>query len=380
MSEARPLFETPADAVRHCGPEAPVLCFSPETLRETAETFRHGFPGLVTYAVKANPDPAIIDNLAAAGIRAFDVASLPEIEMIRSRVPGAVLHYNNPVRAAYEIERAVALGVRSFSLDSAGELDRLTPRVAPGTELTVRFKLDVKGAAYDFGAKFGAEPPEATRLLAEVARRGFTPSLTFHPGTQCAPPEVWHAYVAEAGRIAATAGVRLARLNVGGGFPAHRHTGPRPALDPIFETIRTEANRAFSPGARPALVCEPGRGLVAESCTLLTRVRALRGTDIFLNDGIYGGLAEMLTLPMTDRIEVVAANGLPRCGAPIPVTLFGPTCDSLDRLPGTPALPGDIAEGDAVLFRGLGAYSGVTATRFNGFGALHVTTVRRLTA
>jgi ornithine decarboxylase len=62
----------------------------------------------------------------------------------------------------------------------------------------------------------------------------------------------------------------------------------------------------------------------------------------------------------------------------VPRTVFGPTCDSLDRLPGEPALPEDAAEGDAVLFHGMGAYSGTTATRFNGFGALTVATVSRL--
>ena len=54
--------------------------------------------------------------------------------------------------------------------------------------------------------------------------------------------------------------------------------------------------------------------------------------------------------------------------------VFGPTCDSVDRLPGEIALPGDIAEGDYVLFHGAGAYSVVTNTRFNGFGNLqHLT-------
>jgi len=58
--------------------------------------------------------------------------------------------------------------------------------------------------------------------------------------------------------------------------------------------------------------------------------------------------------------------------------VFGPTCDSVDRLPGDVALPGDIAEGDHVLFQGMGAYSAATNTRFNGFGALTIATVLAL--
>jgi len=379
MHLVRPFDDSPAAVLRRLDPDEPLLCFAPAVLRATADTFLAGFPGEVTYAVKANPERAVLENLAAAGLAGFDVASVPEIDLVAAVAPGAARHYNNPVRSAREIGAACDRGVRSFSLDSAGEFARLVARVPQGAELSVRFKLDLAGAAYDFGAKFGAEPDAAAALLRAVAEAGFVPSLTFHPGTQCAPPEVWRAYVREAGRISRAAGVDVARLNVGGGFPAHRLAAEPPRLAPIFETIAEAATEAFG-GARPALLCEPGRGLVAESCTLLTRIRALRDDHVFLNDGIYGGLAEMLALPMTDRIEVLAPDGTPRRGPPAPRTVFGPTCDSLDRLPGHPALPEDTKEGDAVLFHGMGAYSGVTATRFNGFGALGLVTVERLIA
>ena len=59
----------------------------------------------------------------------------------------------------------------------------------------------------------------------------------------------------------------------------------------------------------------------------------------------------------------------------VPRIVFGPTCDSVDRLPGDIPLPGDIAEGDFVVIHGMGAYSTVTNTRFNGFGELSVATV-----
>ncbi|MBA4351570.1 MAG: ornithine decarboxylase, partial [Rhodobacter sp.] len=58
--------------------------------------------------------------------------------------------------------------------------------------------------------------------------------------------------------------------------------------------------------------------------------------------------------------------------------VFGPTCDSVDRLPGEVALPSDIAEGDYVIVQGMGAYSTVTNTRFNGFGDLMMATVLSL--
>ncbi|MFN6979953.1 MAG: type III PLP-dependent enzyme, partial [Gemmobacter sp.] len=80
-----------------------------------------------------------------------------------------------------------------------------------------------------------------------------------------------------------------------------------------------------------------------------------------------------------DRIEVLGPEGLRR-GAPRERIVFGPTCDSVDRLPGDVAMPGDVAEGDYVLFHGLGAYSTATNTRFNGFGELAIETVLSLRA
>ena len=80
----------------------------------------------------------------------------------------------------------------------------------------------------------------------------------------------------------------------------------------------------------------------------------------------------------TDRIQVLDPRGQSRDGERSGRVLFGPTCDSVDRLPGELALPADIEEGDFVIFHGAGAYSTVTNTRFNGFGAMSHATVMAL--
>jgi ornithine decarboxylase len=330
---------------------------------------------MVTFAVKSNPDPVVIESLAAAGMRGYDVASVCEIELVRRHAPGAAMHYNNPVRSRAEIACAVALGVRSFSVDSASELEKLGELVPSGAEVSVRFKLPVKGAAYDFGAKFGATSEDAGVLLARAAALGFVASLTFHPGTQCTDPGAWDAYIRAAARIADEAGVQVARLNVGGGFPSHRICGEAPRLEEIFALIDRVTGEAFG-DARPALVCEPGRGLVAEAFSLAAQVRAVRdGQHVFLNDGVYGGLSELPLIGRMDRVEVHDRTGARRKGEAVDRPVFGPTCDSVDRLPGPLPLPCDMEEGDWVVFHGLGAYSIATNTPFNGFGAMKIATV-----
>ncbi len=357
-------------------PDEPVLYVSPYVLQATARRFLTGFPGLVTYAVKANSAREVLENLVAAGLRAFDVASPAEMAAVREVAPWAVLHYNNPVRSEAEIAAALRFGVTSYSVDCDGELDKLIRAgVSMEAEISVRLRLPVKGAAYDFGAKFGADPAAAEHLLRRVAEAGFRPAMTFHPGTQCDDPAAWTAYIEACAQVARAAGVRLQRLNVGGGFPAHRR-GAAPELELFFSEIGGSVATAFR-AETPALVCEPGRAMVAEAFSLATRVKSVRDGAVFLNDGIYGGLAEFPVLGNTDRIEALR-DGADVVGAAMERVVFGPTCDSLDRLPGTLPLPARLREGDHILFHGLGAYSTATVTRFNGYGALNSVSVARL--
>lgn len=379
MGLSKTIWASPSEMIRTQKPDHPVLFFAPAALQATAKRFIAGFPGLVTYAVKSNPDEMVIQNLVAAGVAGFDVASPFEIDMIGRLAPGAALHYNNPVRARHEIAFAVGRGVKSYSVDSHSELEKLAELVpAEGTEISVRFKLPVKGSAYNFGAKFGATAEDAVSILKAVAGHGFVPSITFHPGTQVNDLTLWEQFIGTAARIAREAGVRIARLNVGGGFPSHRTAAGVLALEDIFATIDRATGDAFG-ADRPALVCEPGRGMVGDAFATAARVKAIRdGAHVFLNDGVYGSLAEMPIIGMIDRIEVLDPEGEPRSCACTPRIVFGPTCDSVDRLPGEIGLPADTAEGDYVMVYGMGAYSTVTNTRFNGFGELQIATVMRL--
>lgn len=373
---AKTVWENPAEIVRSLRPENPVMVFAPTVLQDRARAFLAGFPGFVTYAVKSNPDEAVIQNLVQAGIKGFDVASPFEIDLIGRLAPMAARHYHNPVRSRAEIAHAVAAGIKAWSVDSRTELDKLFEQVpADACEISPRFKLPVLGAAYDFGSKFGASPELAADLLRAVHEKGYIASLTFHPGTQCTDPHAWEQYIRTAAEIAQMAGVRPKRLNVGGGFPSWRVHGVEPDLPAIFELIGRTTAEAFGPDA-PELVCEPGRGICADAFAIITRVKAVRdGTNVFLNDGVYGGMNELPVIGNLDRLEVLTPEGRLRGENSHGRVVFGPTCDSVDRLPGEISLPDDIQEGDYVVFHGAGAYSVVTNTRFNGFGELRQLTV-----
>lgn len=375
MSALMQVYGTPEEYLRHCRPELPVYFMDPRQLSATLAQFQRGFPGAVTFAAKANPSPRVLMRMLRDGIDGFDVASVPEIRDLRRLSASVPLHYNNPVRSRSEVAQALALGVRSFAVDSLVELDKLPPR--PDIEVSVRLKLAVPGAKYDFGSKFGTDPEQAAELLGLVAARGMQPSLTFHVGTQCEHAQAYATYIATAAQVAGDAGVALHRLNVGGGFPARR-LGYVPDLPAIFASIEDATRKHFGKDM-PKLLCEPGRALVADAFALAVQVKSVREDgSVFLNDGLYGGLSEFMVMDMPRRTEVITPAGRRRRGASRLRRVFGPTCDSVDEIRSGLDLPDTLAEGDYILFHGMGAYVTSLATQFNGYGAFVSATVRDL--
>ena len=378
MVKATALWTDPVEFLHSMSPEGPVLFIGTADLAARAKLFLTEFPGLTTYALKANPDPLVLRTLCAVGVRAFDVASPAEIALARAYCPEAVLHYHNPVRSRSEIAMAVQHDVRSYSVDCFSELAKLIALVPPqDVEIAVRFALPLKGASYDFGAKFGATPDGAADLLRAVKAAGFTPALTFHPGTQLCDIKVWEGYIAKAAEIATTAGIEIQTLNIGGGFPSERD-GQKHDLGGIFTAINRAVAKSFGE-QQPRLVCEPGRAMVADAGLLAVPVKSVRENGaITLVDGIYGALNEQAQIGVTKDINVFSMS--PRSSQTRGWTVFGPTCDSLDVLPGLVDLPVDLSEGDILLFGAIGAYSNVTTTAFNGYGAIKIVPVHTLCA
>ncbi len=374
MSFQDTYWTSPTDYLSSKRPDLPIAFFMPAVLYGTAKRFQAGFAGDVSFAVKANPTLMVVTHLVNAGLSHFDVASPEEIKLVRQCGRDLTLHYNNPVRSRAEIAFAVDAGVRSFSVDRISELDKLLEQIPPQCEIFVRLALDIDGAAYNFGEKFGAHAAQCVTMLKRISQTSHTASMTFHPGTQCNDVSIWDAYIRTVAGIARDAGVTLKTLNVGGGFPSDRGAQTT-ALEPIFDVIEASWMLNFG-GERPALLCEPGRAMIADAFSLCARIKA-RGDDrVFLNDGIYGGLAEFRDVGHCERYHVYAPDGSPRGGTCAEFLAFGPTCDSLDKLPSALCLPRDCAEEDYVLIAGMGAYASCISTRFNGYGDIQTVVIK----
>jgi ornithine decarboxylase len=143
-------------------------------------------------------------------------------------------------------------------------------------------------------------------------------------------------------------------------------------VEEYFETIRTGL-KALNLPPDCAILCEPGRALVADGLSVITQVSMRRDHTLYINDGIYGSLNEYalknwpVRYPL--RVYTTAPNGRIRekKSRPAAFKIFGPTCDSLDVLHYLLDLPDTIASGDWIEFQKLGAYSCALRTAFNGF-------------
>lgn len=355
--------------------ETAVFCFSADTLKARSKLFQKGFKGLTTFAVKSNPSREAIATLAASGINRWDVASVQEMELVRSVQADAQFHYHNPIKSLREITRAYKeFACRRFCIDCKEELAKIVSVVGTdrNLEIAVRIVLprDRGASAHDFSTKFGAPEHIALDLLKKVKALGFTPLITFHPGSQTKDPQVYARHIEAAARIAKTADVQITKLNVGGGFPADYEYSKAPEPDVYFRVIEIARDQHFAGRTIPQLECEPGRGLVAGCMSLLTSVKLVcsDGDDIFINDGVYGGLMEYMQVPELKPPTRVIRGGKVRGGQVKSWKVFGPTCDPLDVLPHRLDLAADLKDGDFIEFGMVGAYGISTMTRFNGYG------------
>jgi len=361
-------FDDVRAVARALQPSYPVYCLRPDMLAETARRFISIFPGTVLYAVKCNPHPLVLDVLYRAGIRHFDTASLPEIAQICETYPDAHAYFMHPVKGRAVITSAYTVyGIRHFVVDHESELAKVMDQTG-GEDLVIVVRVRTPTSSntlYDLSSKFGATPPDAAALMRAAHARGCKVGLAFHVGSQCVDLSSYGTALALVGETIEMAGIEPVCLDVGGGFPAAYAGQSVPPLDDYMTEIRTGLKRlALDP--RVDILAEPGRALVADACSLLTQVQLRKDNRLYINDGIYGSLSEMMQVNVRQPARVIRLTG--EVSADIqPFVLNGPTCDSLDVLPGTFDLPADVREGDWIEIDQVGAYSNALATRFNGF-------------
>lgn len=347
-----------------------------------ARWFQDNFQGDVFYAVKANPSPWVIETLVKSGVNSFDVASIREIELVAQFAPGARMAFMHPVKSRKAIAEAYhRFGVKTFALDTHEELAKILEATDGAKDLTliVRLAVIAEGASYSLAGKFGVSAHEAPALL--LAARGATQGkmgVSFHVGSQCMRPTAYQAAMAQAQRAIVRAGVMVDIVDVGGGFPSIYPGMIPPEMSDYVDSIQ-RGFAEMSVHEETELWAEPGRALVAEASSVLTKVELKKGDALYLNDGSYGSLfdAAHMKWPFPVKLYRGEGEGAHEVGGPLkPFRFYGPTCDSIDHMPGPFWLPDDIREGDYIEIGMLGAYGVAMSTNFNGFGEAEIVEVK----
>ena len=358
-------------------PATPCLVLDVDRVAENYRRLQSALPlARIYYAVKANPGAPILERLTGLG-SFFDAASWQEVQMcLAAGADPDRVSYGNTIKKERDIAAAFAAGVRMFAFDSEAELRKLA-RSAPGARVYCRVFVENEGAEWPLSKKFGCEAEMAKTLMVLAGELGLDAfGISFHVGSQQTGTAPYKAAIAKVGMLFSdleAAGVKLRMVNLGGGYPV-RYKSEVPEIEEIGAAIMGAMAEHFG-NALPEIVIEPGRFLVADAGTVVAEVVLVSRKGeadpvrwVYLDIGRFGGLAE------TEGEAIRYAFRTPHDGTPEgPVTIAGPTCDSVDTLyeKSNYRLPEALADGDRVEILSTGAYVTTYASqKFNGFAPL----------
>jgi diaminopimelate decarboxylase/aspartate kinase len=320
------------------------------------------------YAIKANPNPAILRTVVEEGF-GLECVSIGELEHVFKHVPSL-----SPERVLFtpsfaprnEYEAAFAMGV-TVTLDNVEALQRW-PEVFRDRTLWLRLDIGHGGGHHakvntgGVAAKFGLSLQRFDEFVEQARKLGvFISGLHAHMGSGIDDPRHWRLVYAELAGMADSVGT-IEIIDIGGGLPV-AYTPDSEDFDLAAWRAGLEEIRAAYP--RFKLAVEPGRFMVAESGVLL-----LHATQVVEKDGVHrvGCDAGMNALARPAMYEAYhGIHNLSRLheAEAMEFDVVGPICESGDVLGLDRLLPASTAEGDVILVADAGAYGMAMASTYN---------------
>ncbi|KAI0146362.1 ornithine decarboxylase [Xylariaceae sp. FL1272] len=335
------------------------------------------------YAVKCNPDPKVIQLLAGLGT-GFDCASKAEIEQVLSiGVDPSRIIYAQPCKTNSYVRYVANQGVKQMTFDNADELRKIA-KLYPGAELFLRILTDDSSSLCRLSLKFGASMDATDDLLRLAKDLGLNVvGVSFHVGSGASDALAFLKAVQDADVVfkqGAAYGFNMHTLDVGGGFSGD-------SFEAMAEVLRAALDEYFPPHIN--IIAEPGRYYVSSAFTIACNIIARRTIDnpvsgetsymLYVNDGLYGNFSSIMFDHQHPEAKVL------RCGhhtqydepsanavaAGIEYSIWGPTCDGIDRITESTRFGQELDVGDWLYFEEMGAYTKCSATKFNGFSDAH---------
>ena len=355
----------------------PVYVYSSATMCRHVAALRDGLGDienpLIAYAVKANPNSAVIATLANSGLGA-DVVSGGEYRRARAAgVPQERIVFSGVGKTEDEMELALSGGLFQFNLESLGEAEMLSAvasrmgrtaavgfRVNPDVSAGGHAKITTGSAENKFGIAIG-EAMEAYARIAQmpgIAVQG----VAVHIGSQLTSLEPLERAFGRVGDLISSlrdAGHRISVADLGGGLgvPYDPDLPPPPSPAEYGAMVRRT-----TAGWNARLVFEPGRLIVGNAGVLLSRVIRVKPgvTDPFvIVDAAMNDLMRPALYDAWHRIEAVRPKGQ-RARA----NVVGPVCETGDTF-ATGRMMDEVSDGELVVFRTAGAYAAAMSSTYN---------------
>ena len=260
-----------------------------------------------------------------------------------------------------------------MTFDNSDELYKIK-RFFPDAELFLRILTDDSTSLCRLSDKFGASLGTTIDLLtlAKDLELNVT-GVSFHVGSGASDPQSFDRAVRDARIVfdqAADIGYSLKTLDVGGGFSGD-----------LFESMANVLSKALDENfpSSVRIIGEPGRYYVASAFTLACNIIARRDLRdpatmetnymLYLNDGVYGNFSSLIFDHQIASPRILSKRD--RSTRSTEYSLWGPSCDGIDRVTEICTLHGVLDVGDWLYFEEMGAYTKCSATKFNGFTDSH---------
>ena len=354
----------------------PLYVYSRATLERHWHAFNNAFgehPHLVCFAVKSNPNIAILNIMAKLG-SGFDIVSQGELErVLAAGGDAAKVVFSGVAKSHQEIARALEVNIRCFNVESEAELLRINQiagemgKIAP---ISLRVNPDVDAHTHPYIStglkenKFGVSVEQAREVykLAATLPNIKVVGMDCHIGSQLTELQP---FLDAVDRLIVLMeqlkqdGIHLKHLDLGGGLGV-TYTDEAPPHPTDYAKALWEKLSAFS---ELEIIVEPGRAITANAGILVTKVEYLKSNESRNFAIVDAGMNDMIRPALYQAYMNILEIDRTLVREEKIYDVVGPICETSDFLGKQRKLA--IAEGDYLAQRSAGAYGASMSSNYN---------------
>ena len=354
----------------------PLYVYSRATLERHWHAFNNAFgehPHLVCFAVKSNPNIAILNIMAKLG-SGFDIVSQGELERVLAAGGDAgKVVFSGVAKSRQEIARALEVNIRCFNVESEAELLRINQiagemgKIAP---ISLRVNPDVDAHTHPYIStglkenKFGVSVEQAREVykLAATLPNIKIVGMDCHIGSQLTELQP---FLDAVDRLIVLMkqlkqdGIHLKHLDLGGGLGV-TYTDETPPHPTEYAKALWEKLSAFS---ELEIIVEPGRAITANAGILVTKVEYLKSNESRNFAIVDAGMNDMIRPALYQAYMNILEIDCTLAREEKMYDVVGPICETSDFLGKQRKLA--IAEGDYLAQRSAGAYGASMSSNYN---------------